>query len=50
MLVGDEDFDVGGPGVIGVAIREEIETSLAGGFDDLDVGGRFVPDADGAEL
>ena len=48
LLVRDQDFDVGVPGVVGVAVGEEIYAAFAGGFDDLDVFGGFVPDAYGA--
>src|ERR1700723_2650219 len=50
LLVGHDDFDVGVPGVVGIAVGEEIDSASARGFDDADVLGRFVPDADGADL
>ncbi len=50
LLVGHDDFDVGVPGVVGVAVGEEVDAAFARGFDDADVFGRFVPDADGADL
>src|SRR5271157_6420263 len=50
LLVGDDDFEVSVPSVIGIAVGKKIHAAFAGGLDDLDVFGRFPLDSEGIEL
>src|SRR6476661_4300651 len=50
LLIWHKDFDGRSPSIVGIAIREKIETALARRFDHADVLRRLAPNADGAEL
>ena len=50
LLVGNEDFQVGVPRVVGVAVGHEIDAAVASIVDHVDVGGGFALNTDGAEL
>ncbi len=43
LFVGHEDLYVGVPGIVGIAIGEEIETALASRFDHANVLRRLCP-------
>src|ERR1700723_2504780 len=43
LLVGHDDFDVGVPRVVGVAVGHKIDAAVSDGFDDAMYFGRFCP-------
>ena len=50
LLVGDEDGDRRVPGVVGIAVRGDVDAALARRLDHLYDGGGLAPDADRPEL
>ncbi len=50
LLVRDNDFEVGVPSVVGIAIGQKIHAAFAGRFDDFDVFRRFTLHANRSQL
>ena len=50
LLVRHDDFDVGVPGFVGIAVGEKIDAAVARFFDDANIFRRFALNTDSAEL